>query len=252
MSGVPAGWLFNDFVARWLIRALPFRRQGFFRASTVCEYGAVRPMDKSAFFIGAGLSLANKDAAEIVLANLSGFGNYVWQFDFGRKPYVERAVEQALRPDVSFDDVHSPEIRFIDTGAVWDMAERQRRGGDSVTLPDGEALSPDQCVRVLQGWVGGGVWFGLVIPRTTETMLRNWISQPSSTRRLGVGGLSVGEKPKLTSVEQALAVALEVFTAWTMENPDADQFARESLAKHLSEESFVSQRQEVLTRYAGF
>lgn len=256
---VQAGWVFVDFAARSLARLLPYQKRGFFSVAYSCEYVVVRPMDAAAFMIGAALGLADRGHAELALSHETGFGDWVTISSMSMEWRLDQCVQLASRADVSFDDLYF-DATGSDTDAVlnlrvgsWLDKPGARAQRDVLeTLPDSERLSPDECVAVLERHVGNGIFFGLLMPKTSEMMLRNWIDQPSGKRRLGVRGLSVDSRPKVRTVEEAKHLASGMFADWARANPDALETAKRNLARHMSSQSFLDTRQALFDRCAGY
>ena len=193
------GWAFSRYVSAMMAQRLPYRKRAMLRGPQVCEYAAIPSMAKGVFFIGAGLALREKDAAEVALANISGFGNWPGHASLAHKQDWDGAMELSGRDDARFEDIYDHLIGHIHAGAL-------NLAGPP---PDDYLLSPEQCAHLLQRWVEPGLLMGYLLPKTTRILMANWLATPADIQRLGAGRLSVIEKPLAASAEAACQGACE-------------------------------------------
>jgi len=218
---------------------LPFRKKGLFSREQICEYAAIPSMAKSVFFIGGELGLADTDAAELALANISGFGDWP-TFVLSLPNEMDKALDLSSAEELSFETLYEPVIGHIHAGLL------------KLNEPPSGAmlLTPEQCAYLLEYWVHPGLLFSVLLPRTTRRLLVDWLAQPTQGRRLGIGGLSVNERPLASSVEQLCEAAGNIFANWVAVAPEMASYAKENLEKAKKNERFVAARLALQERYA--
>ena len=187
---------FHWYAGQQLASLLPYRKRGLIFGPKVCEWPAVMPMAKGAFFLGCSLALANKSAAEGIL--------------------TEAAKAQPWKTEFS------EAIRYLDRGRA------QSNSVDTATLEDfypeltsdkfkGVLLTQEECVGRVGGFVIPRLIPGVLYPEMASSMLKTWATQQGEWKDLGVGGLRVADFPLLASVEEACERALSVYEAWQSE-----------------------------------
>ena len=199
---------FHWYVGASLATLLPYRKKGLLSSTQVCEWAAVTPMMKTAFFLGCSLALANKSAAEEILTEAvsdatSLEGKHVvtpppWRTAFSEAiQYLERGRRQIDSVDTAtFEDFY-PEL-----------TSEQFKG---VLLPR------EECAGRIGQCVIPGLMLGVLFPEMASPMLKTWVTQPGEWKGLGVGGLRVADFPLLASVEEACERAQSLYEAWRQE-----------------------------------
>ncbi len=197
---------FSWYVGQQLASLLPYRKKGWVFGTKGCEWAAVVPMIKAAFSLGCSLALANKSAAEEILAEaaisdaLENRGQ-PWRTAFSRQiQYLETKCRQNQSADrTTFEDFY-PDLR---SGGYY-TSDRFKE----------LFLTPEECAVRVGQWVAPGMICGILFAETASSMLETWVTQKSGWRDLGTGGLRVDESPLLTSVEQAYERAQSLYEAW--------------------------------------
>ena len=191
---------FHWYAGQQLASLLPYRKKGLIFGPRVCEWAALVPMAKAAFFLSCSLALVNKSAAEEILTEaatsdaLQNRGQ-PWRIALGETiQYLERGRKQSQSVDTMTFENFYPEItsdKFKDA-----------------------LLTPEQCAGRVGQWVIPGLICGVLFPETALTMLGMWVTRERKWKDLGVGGLRVDETPLLTSVEEACKHAQSLYEAW--------------------------------------
>lgn len=268
MRGRPS-WGFGKFAGDILADRLPYRKRGFLRGPQVCEYAALVPMAKALFFFTAALGLANRDAAEVALANITGFGNWP-RFVLPGVSHLDTAVELLRRAaDTCFEDIY-PTIDLIHAGVL----NRDALPSSVLPLPRDYLLTPDQCALLLQFWVQPGLEFGYLLPQTTRSLLENWLASEAGPVVRSINeafqklehwlamarttdeafqkaehwlAAAAEEEPAARSI--VFRRAEELFLGWATWQSDAFDYARERLAALQSDEFFVSRKMALIETY---
>ena len=187
---------FHWYAGQALASLLPYRKKGLIFGPKVCEWAAVMPMAKAAFFLGCSLALTNKSAAEKILTQVAT--NQPWKSAFSEAiQYLERGREQTSSIDTAtFEDFY-PELTSDEF--------------------KNDLLTQEECVGRIGQWLIPGLILGVLAPEVAEPILRTWVTQPSEWKDLGVGGLRVADFPLLASVEEACERAQSLYEAWLRE-----------------------------------
>lgn len=183
------------FVANYLAELLPYRKKSFLFGPLVCEFAAVPPMGKGAFFLGGSLCLVNKSAAEEALAEAADPQDWKTAFKTITESLKERAA--TVDSDTATYNTIFPEESEINLDSARQL------------------LSPEDCRLIIQQRVLFGLLYGVLFPDMMLSMLKAWIAQKDVSQDLRVGGLKAQERPFLTSVEQAYEAARSIYEAWT-------------------------------------
>jgi len=191
---------FHRYAGQQLASLLPYHKKGLTFGPQVCEWAAVVPMAKAAFFLSCSLALVNKSVAEEILteaATSDALQNreQPWRIVFSETiQYLERGRKQSQSVDTMTFENFYPEItsdKFKDV-----------------------LLTPEQCAGRVGQWVIPGLICGVLFPEMASSMLEIWVTRERKWKDLGVGGLRVDETPLLTSVEEACKHAQSLYEAW--------------------------------------
>lgn len=215
---------FHDFVGDQLARLLPYRKKGVLFGPQVCEYAAMPPMDRAAFFVAVALWLRDRTAGEVALTDWASTnvrpGHGVRLSVTGLEELVHTA--RAGTPVPAFDALFP---RWMASG--FDGASLQMPVG--VQLDDRQLLSPQDCSRVLAAWAPKGLIIAWRFPSWAGEMLQGWLGQDDALHDLRVGGLRVQERPIFATLNQATEAARAIFDAWCQSSPQEAKFALETL-----------------------
>ena len=191
---------FHRYAGQQLASLLPYRKKELIFGPRVCEWAALVPMAKAAFFLSCSLALVNKSAAEQILTEAATSDalqnrDQPWRIAFSETiQYLERGRKQSQSVDTMTFENFYPEItsdKFKDV-----------------------LLTPEQCAGRVGQWVIPGLICGVLFPETASSMLEIWVTRERKWKDLGVGGLRVDETPLLTSVEEACKHAQSLYEAW--------------------------------------
>lgn len=197
---------FSWYVGQGLASLLPYRKKGLVFGTKGCEWAAVVPQIKAAFFLGCSLALANESAAEEILAEAASSDalenrGQPWRTAFSSQiQHLETKCRQSRSADrTTFEDFY-PDLR----SSRHYMSDRFKD----------LFLTPEECAVKVGQWVVPGLICGVLFAEMASSMLETWVTQKSELRDLGTGGLRVDESPLLTSVEQAYERAQSLYKAW--------------------------------------
>lgn len=191
---IPFPW----YVGALLARLLPYRKKGLIFGPQVCEWPAVMPMTKAAFFLGCSLGLANESAAEEILTEAAA-PQLRWRTAFREIIQDLERREQGVNVATATFESIFPEV----------TPNRHK----------GVLLTPEECADSIGQRVLLGLVYAVLSPEMALSMLEAWVTEEGGWKDLGVGGLRVDESPLLTSIEEACERAQSLYEEWHRDAP---------------------------------
>lgn len=192
MRGQPE---FHWYAGTMLAQLLPYRKKNLLFGPQVCEGAAVKPMWKAAFFLGDCLALADAEAAREIL-------------DMSASPSEWRSAYGDI-----INDLQSRHSRAKGIEETYEEVFPEASAPRSDV--DGMLMTSVECTSSIGQRVLLGITWGLLFPETGKSMLEAWVSQKRDWASVGIGGLTVQDTPQFKSVEEGLAQAQSLYSAWS-------------------------------------
>ena len=185
---------FEWYAAYMLTQSLPFRKKFLLFGPQVTERAALIVAEKPAFLLGCMLSQKERIATEQIL-------------DDSTAPQSWRSACAHIEDDLLRRWNAQPDKENITYEQFFPESSPSRPNA-------GDLLSSELCMDAIRQRVLLGLILGLNFPATAIAMAEAWVGQSSTSRDLGVGGISVEDSPLFTSVESGLALAQTVYEEW--------------------------------------
>ena len=185
---------FPWFSASMLTQSLPFRKKFLLFGPPVIERGALLVAEKPAFLLGCMLPQKERTASEQILVDATA--HHPWRSGYA---HIEDDLLHRWKAEPDKDSITYEQ--FVPESS-------------SSRLDAGDLISPELCVDAIGQRVVLGLILGINFPDAAIVMAKGWVNQKSTSRDLGVGGISVDDSPLFTSLESGLALAQTVYEQW--------------------------------------